>query len=408
MKRLRINFNKKTSVQTIKLNSSKSESNRLLIIQALSDDKIEIENLSIANDTILLQKLIEKPPENNWNIEDAGTSMRFLTSYLALTKEGSSVTGTERMKKRPIKILVNALRELGSKISYLQEDGYPPIKINKKINQKKNYLNIRGNISSQYISSLLMIAPKLKDGLKINVENPFYSKPYVLMTLKIMKKFGIKSYINNNLIKIKSQKYSGGKYIIEADWSAASYWYSILSINKTIDQIKLEGLRKKSFQGDQIISKIMLLFGVITEYVKDGIIIKKYNSEINSIELDFKDCPDLVQTVLVIAAYNKVKLKVYGVESLKIKETDRLKAMKKELNKIGCKFYNNGKSWILDKRKMELPSSLTIDTYKDHRMAMAFAPLSSEVDLYINDPNVVNKSYPTFWNDLKRVGYKII
>ena len=229
MKSLKINFNNKTSVQTIKLNSSKSESNRLLIIQALSDDKIEIENLSIANDTIILHNLIEKNPEESWNIEDAGTSMRFLTSYLALTKEGSSVTGSERMKKRPIKILVNALREIGSKISYLQEDGYPPIKINQKINQKINHINIKGDISSQYISSLLMIAPKLKDGLNINVVNPFYSKPYVLMTLKIMKKFGIKSYINNNLIKIKSQKYSGGKYAIEADWSAASYWYSIVS-----------------------------------------------------------------------------------------------------------------------------------------------------------------------------------
>ena len=392
---------------SIKLNSSKSESNRLIIIKALSKEKIEIKNLSNANDTSLLNNLINFNSTNTWNAEDAGTSMRFLTSYLSLTKNGALLTGTDRMKKRPIKILVEALREIGANILYKEEEGYPPINIKRKIVQKINNIDIRGDVSSQYISSILMIAPKLENGLGINIINPFYSKSYVKMTLSLMEVFGIKYLFSENQIIIKSQDYKGGSYTVESDWSAASYWYSILSINKDIDKINLIGLRNKSLQGDQIIAKIMSLMGIVTNFNDRGIEIRKNNSVCDYLELDFKDCPDLAQTVLIVAAYHKIKLKIYGVESLKIKETDRLTAMKNELHKIGVSFYKKENFWILDRREKDFPQSVSIDTYKDHRMAMAFAPLASEIDITINNPEVVKKSYPMFWDDMKKVGYSI-
>jgi 3-phosphoshikimate 1-carboxyvinyltransferase len=392
---------------SIKLNASKSESNRLIIIKALSEEKIEIKNLSNANDTLLLNNLIKNNLSSNWDAEDAGTSMRFLTSYLSLKKDNIVLTGTDRMKKRPIKILVDALNKIGATILYQGEQGYPPINIKNKIFQKNSKVEIRGDVSSQYISSLLLIAPKLKDGIEINITKPFYSKPYVKMTLRLMEFFGVKYKFDNYQINIKNQDYKGGSYSVESDWSAASYWYSILSINKNIQKIKLLGLKNNSLQGDQIISKIMSLIGINTTYNKNGIEISKKNTLCDYIELDFKDCPDLVQTVLVVAAYHKIKLKIYGVESLKIKETDRLKAMKNELNKIGVRFYEKGDSWILERRENKFPTSVSIDTYKDHRMAMAFAPLASELNISINDPKVVNKSYPMFWDDMKKAGYSI-
>ena len=405
MKKLKIKF-KKLIENTIELNSSKSESNRLLIIKAISKKKIIINNLSNANDTIILKNLIVKNSKKIWDAEDAGTTMRFLTSYLALVKEDVIITGTIRMKKRPIKILVDALNKIGSKIYYTDEIGYPPLKIDKKINQKNNTISIRGDISSQYISSLLMIGPKLKNGLNIIIEEPFYSEPYVLMTLNLMKKFGISSLINGNKIIINNQEYRNGSYTVEADWSAASYWYAIVSINKNINKIKLKGLRKNSFQGDSVLSTMMVSFGVDTEFLEDGIIIKKNNNIKNYLKIDFKNFPDLTQSILVVAAYHKIKLEISGVESLKIKETDRLSAMKKELEKIGCNFYNKKESWILEKRVNSFPKLVVIDTYKDHRMAMAFVCISSEMEMYIKEPSVVNKSYPNFWNDLAKVGYE--
>ncbi len=402
-----INFLSPPKDISIKLNSSKSESNRLIIIKALSKERIKIKNLSNANDTSLLNNLINFNSSNTWNAEDAGTSMRFLTSYLSLTKDGALLTGTDRMKKRPIKILVEALRKIGANILYDGEEGYPPINIKGKIIQENNKIDIRGDISSQYISSLLMIAPKLEGGLEINIIKPFYSRPYVKMTLSLMKVFGISYKFSENQIKIKRQNYKGGSYTVESDWSAASYWYSILSINKDIDKINLIGLRNMSLQGDQMISKIMSSMGIVTNYYKNGIEIYKNNSACDYLELDFKDCPDLAQTVLVVAVVHKIKLKIFGVESLKIKETDRLNAMKNELHKIGVSFYQNGDFWILDRRGKNFPKSVSIDTYKDHRMAMSFAPLASEINLSINNPEVVNKSYPKFWEDMKKAGYSI-
>jgi len=404
MKQLIIKFDKfKNNVIT--LNSSKSESNRLLIIQALSKEIININNLSNANDTIILKNLLNKNSNSIWNIEDAGTTMRFLTSFLSLKKNEVKITGSKRMEKRPIAILVNALNEIGAKIKYLKKEGYPPIYIKNKISQKINSIQINGNISSQYISSLLLIAPILKNGIKIKIVEPFYSKPYVEMTLSLMKNFGIKYKWNKNKIKITNQKYLSGSYKIEPDWSAASYWYSIVSINDHIRSLKLIGLRKNSFQGDKIIADIMKNIGVYTRFERDGISLIKNSNLESTKEINFKNCPDLAQTILVIAAVKKIKLKLKGLESLKIKETDRLIAMKKELKKIGCNFYEANDEWILERRNNKLPKKLIINTYKDHRIAMSFASLSSKLELIIKDPEVVNKSYPNFWNDLESIGY---
>ena len=406
MKKIKLSFDKFKD-STIYLNSSKSESNRLLIIKALSEKEITIKNLSKANDSVLLKNLLESENLVVWDAQDAGTSFRFLTSFLAIKKEHVVLSGTERMKQRPVKVLVDALNKIGAEILYLENEGFPPIYVKGKINQVKNKLDIPGDISSQYISSLLLIAPLLEKGIEINIEEPFYSRPYVNMTLNLMNSFGIKSEVKGNKISIKNQEFSSGSYIVESDWSAASYWYSILSISDNINNLTLKGLKKKSNQGDSVISELMKSFGVNTQYKEDGIVLTKIKFDTEEIELDFRDCPDLAQTILVVAAYHKIKLKVSGVESLKIKETDRLLAMKNELKKIGCDFYEEGNYWLLEKRRREIDDELSIDTYKDHRMAMAFAPLASKKSIIINDPDVVVKSYPTYWEDLKKVGFII-
>ena len=406
MKKIKLSFDKFKD-STIYLNSSKSESNRLLIIKALSEKEITIKNLSKANDSVLLKNLLESENLVVWDAQDAGTSFRFLTSFLAIKKEHVVLSGTERMKQRPVKVLVDALNKIGAEILYLENEGFPPIYVKGKINQVKNKLDIPGDISSQYISSLLLIAPLLEKGIEINIEEPFYSRPYVNMTLNLMNSFGIKSAVKGNKISIKNQEFSSGSYIVESDWSAASYWYSILSISDNINNLTLQGLKKKSNQGDSVISELMKSFGVNTQYKEDEIVLTKIKLDTEEIELDFRDCPDLAQTILVVAAYHKIKLKVSGVESLKIKETDRLVAMKNELKKIGCDFYEEGNYWILEKRRREIDDELLIDTYKDHRMAMAFAPLASKKSIIINDPDVVVKSYPTYWEDLKKVGFII-
>ena len=353
MKKIKLSFDKFKD-STIYLNSSKSESNRLLIIKALSEKEITIKNLSKANDSVLLKNLLESENLVVWDAQDAGTSFRFLTSFLAIKKEHVVLSGTERMKQRPVKVLVDALNKIGAEILYLENEGFPPIYVKGKINQVKNKLDIPGDISSQYISSLLLIAPLLEKGIEINIEEPFYSRPYVNMTLNLMNSFGIKSAVKGNKISIKNQEFSSGSYIVESDWSAASYWYSILSISDNINNLTLQGLKKKSNQGDSVISELMKSFGVNTQYKEDGIVLTKIKLDTEEIELDFRDCPDLAQTILVVAAYHKIKLKVSGVESLKIKETDRLVAMKNELKKIGCDFYEEGNYWILEKRSREI------------------------------------------------------
>ena len=386
----------------ITLSSSKSESNRTLIINALSGNQLQLKNLSDARDTQTMRRLLsERQPV--WDVLDAGTTMRFCTAYLAITGSGETITGSNRMKERPIKLLVDALRKFGAKIDYLEKEGFPPLRISaQKNNFQSQKISIPGNISSQYISALLMIGPMLPDGISIKLIGEIFSRPYIEMTLALMDHFGIKSTWKNQSINIKSQRYQGRSYTIESDWSGASYWYSMVALNKE-SNITLRGLRARSFQGDQNIINIMSKMGVETEFISDGVKLTSIPvSELNQ-TLDFKNCPDLAQTVMVVAAIKGIKLIMTGLESLKIKETDRIQAMKKELLKIGSLLHEENRYWKLTPGT--IPEDIeTIETYDDHRMAMSFAPICMIKPLTIKNIDVVKKSYPGYWVDLKSVG----
>ena len=386
----------------ITLSSSKSESNRALIMNALSGNQLQLKNLSDARDTQTMQRLLsEKQPV--WDVIDAGTTMRFCTAYLAIMGSGEIITGSDRMKERPIKLLVDALRRLGAKIDYLAQEGFPPLRIsaqNKEPQAPK--ISIPGNISSQYISALLMIGPTLPDGISIELTGEIFSRPYIEMTLALMHHFGVNSTWKDQTIHIKPQPYKAQSYTIESDWSGASYWYSMVALNQE-SSITLRGLRSHSFQGDQNIVNIMSKMGVKTEFKSDRIQLTSIPvTEINQI-IDFKNCPDLAQTVMVVAAIKGIKLTMIGLESLKIKETDRVMAMKKELLKIGGLLNEENGIWRLKSGTVPEPLE-TIETYEDHRMAMAFAPICMIRAITIRDIEVVKKSYPGYWAHLKSVG----
>jgi len=404
VKQIEISFPLNSIKSEVALSSSKSESNRALIIKALSNNPIELSNLSDARDTQTMQSLLNNSPAV-WDVLDAGTTMRFCTAYLSLRAKNKVITGSTRMKERPIGVLVDSLNKLGADIAYIDKEGFPPLRINRLEKQKAGFLTISGNISSQYISALLMIAPKLPNGLKIEFTSEVYSKPYILMTLELMKKFGVDSVWNENIIEVKKQEYSEGNYTIESDWSGASYWYSLVSIAKN-SEISLKGLRKNSFQGDSAIATIMSEMGVSNFFEEDKTLLKSNENIKSKLELDFKACPDLAQTVMVSAAVNGIQLKMTGLESLKIKETDRVQAMKNELLKLNTQLIEDNGVWNL--YPGTIPSKIEpIDTYDDHRMAMAFAPLAFIMPVIINNPDVVNKSYPGFWNELKKTGATI-
>lgn len=389
---------------TVQLTASKSESNRALLINALSGNKLTLKNLSAARDTQTMQRLLQEP-EKLWDVLDAGTTMRFCAAYLAVAGNNHTLTGTDRMKQRPIGLLGDALSKLGAKIEYLEKEGYPPLRISKIQEQKVHQIEIPGNISSQFISALLMIGPRLPKGIELKLTTEIFSKPYIEMTLGLMELFGVKSTWKKDIISIPHQSYWEGHYTIESDWSGASYWYSMAAIS-TGGKVKLLGLREKSLQGDQEIATIMTKMGVNTHYDSKGAQLVKTAKKDRVIELDFKNCPDLAQTVMVAAAAKGITLKMTGLESLRIKETDRIAAMQNELAKIGSTLTEDEKSWLLVPGK--LPSQAPIiETYEDHRMAMAFAPLCQIMDIEIKDPDVVNKSYPAFWDDLQSVGVVI-
>lgn len=392
---------------TIPLASSKSESNRALIINKLAGGISNLENLSSARDTQIMKKLLHGDVES-YDVHDAGTVMRFMTAYLALTADSATITGTERMCLRPIGLLVDALNELGASIIYKNEEGYPPMLIDKIESQKSNELSIPGNISSQYISALLMIAPCLPQGLKINMSGQIYSMPYIQMTLGLMLHFGISYIFEGQTISISSQVYKSNNYTIESDWSGASYWYAFVALAEHAE-IKLLGLKQDSFQGDQAIVEIMEMFGVSSIFEVDGVVLKKKES-LDAIKYDFRNCPDLAQTVMTVAAAKGVRLEMSGLESLKIKETDRTTAMSTELGKIGANLEEQSSGiWVISERtinKIETP--IVLDTYEDHRMAMALAPLCMLYDIEINDPSVVQKSYPEYWEHLELVGINVI
>jgi 3-phosphoshikimate 1-carboxyvinyltransferase len=391
----------------VQLPSSKSESNRSLIINALSGNLSHLHNLSEARDTQTMIALLESKDET-LDVIDAGTTMRFLTAYLSTRNETKILTGTPRMCQRPIKILVDALREIGAQIEYMKEDGYPPLKIKGIPKQEKSNIQIRGDVSSQYISALLMIAPKLPQGLTLELTGKVGSRPYIEMTLDLMKQFGIQADWEENFITIKPQTYKGFEYTIESDWSGASYWFSMVSLAEKAE-IKLLGLRKNSLQGDIRIVEIMQKLGVEATFDEKGVFLKKSPAQ-QEARINFTDCPDLAQTIAVVCAAKGITCIMTGLESLRIKETDRIAALQNELKKIGASLTEPKEGeWLLtpaanfdfSKSKPEF------ETYDDHRMAMAFAPLATLTDVVIQEPDVVRKSYPGYWKDLLQVGFKI-
>ena len=370
----------------IDLPASKSISNRLLIIQALCKQEFEITNLSNSNDTKALHKAL-KATTTTIDVGAAGTSFRFLTAYLStLVGDRFILTGSNRMKERPIKELVDALLKLGAEIEYLEKTGFPPLEISgTDISEKK--VNIDGKISSQFISALLLIAPTLKNGIKLKISGEIVSKPYIIMTLKLMEEFGISHTWKENTIEIKPQKYSSKNYSIEADWSAASFWYEIASLSNSCN-ITLNGLTENSIQGDRKVMELFENLGVQTKFKNGSIILTKKEEKDISKEINLINTPDLYQPLECTLFSKNLTTKFLGLQTLKDKESNRIKAVEKEL--------------------LNLVTTKEITTYKDHRMAMSFAPLCLKYDtLQINDVEVVDKSYPNFWNDLKKGGFII-
>lgn len=389
----------------VNLESSKSESNRALIIHALAGNGGRLTHLAGARDTDTMKSLLNSH-SNILDVKDAGTTMRFLTAYLAIVGEGQVITGTDRMKKRPIGPLVEALRKIGADIEYVEEEGFPPLKISKIVDQKSDFIKIPGNISSQYISALMMISPYLKKGLTIQLTTEVFSLPYIELTMNLMAKFGVGVDFKDDTIFIPSGSYTPTNHEIEGDWSGASYWYSFVALASKKSALTLPRIRAYSSQGDRVISELMYKLGVSSHFEHGKVKIVKTNMDTPTIEIDFRNCPDLAQTVMVAAAALNVTLHMTGLESLKIKETDRILAMKAELAKMDAMLLESTKKWVL-KPSESLPSSLHVETYEDHRMAMAFAPLSQLMDVTINDPEVVNKSYPGFWDEIRKLGIEI-
>jgi len=389
---------------TKELPSSKSISNRALILNALTNNQSVVSNLSSARDTKLMYTLVNSPDETI-DVMDAGTTMRFLTAYFSLTNQKKIITGTDRMKQRPIKLLVDALRLIGVEINYLGEEGFPPIQTLGFKNQKQNEIQIPGNVSSQYISALMMVAPTLPNGLTIHLQGEVGSVPYITMTAALMKDFGVEPELDfaKNKIRINHSNYKPSSVTIEADWSAASYWLGFAALAQEA-KIVLPNVSEKSLQGDRVVVDVMKKLGVNSVFKNDGSLeLTKGESE-NHITWDFKDCPDLAQTVLPVCAAKNITGEFVGLESLRIKETDRIAALQNELKKIGAELTEpeTGK-WKLVPGKIS-NQKIEIETYHDHRMAMGFAPWSTLIDVTIKSPEVVNKSYPGFWEDVKSVG----
>ncbi len=389
---------------TVALESSKSISNRLLIIKQLSKSKIEIQNLSTSNDTKILSKILnEYQTKKNIYCQNAGTALRFVVAFLA-AKEGIwKVSGSKRMHERPIKPLIDCLAELGTEIKYLEKKGFPPIEIrSKKLKSKK--LSLPGDISSQFISALLLVAPTIENGLNLEITSKILSKPYINMTLDLMNEFGIEYSWKNNLIKVQEQSYLGKSIHVENDWSAASFWYSFLALSKS-GEIKIPNLYANSIQGDSILSIIYSKLGIKTEFNEDSIILSKTKNTAKEIELDLSSHPDLALPIIVTCAGLGTKAHLMGLESLKIKESNRLECIKTELEKFNVISYVSDSSIkIIENQKILQPISI-IECHDDHRIPMSIAPLIMKVDsIKFTDKEVVNKSYPKFWQDLRKVG----
>ncbi len=405
--------NKKLSLSSENINlevnlpASKSISNRALILNALSYSPYDVQNLSDCDDTNVMLKAFDSN-SNKFDIGAAGTSMRFLTAFLAKTVGEWEITGSERMKQRPIKILVDAINSLGGKIEYVENEGFPPLKIFGSAIMGGE-ISLDGGISSQYISALMMIAPYMVNGLKITLTGNIISLPYILMTAGMMKDFGVTVDFHENVISIEPQVYKPISYTVESDWSGASYWYEILAVAGN-GRITLKGLQKNSLQGDSEVASIFENIGVSTDYTKDGIILTTNHKLLpitigtTNLVYDFTNVPDLAQTVVVTCCLKNIPFEFSGLQSLRIKETNRISALKNELAKLGyvlTEKVNDKLLWNGERcEKQDIP---VIETYEDHRMAMAFAPASLLFPIEIENPHVVSKSYPKFWEDLEKI-----
>jgi 3-phosphoshikimate 1-carboxyvinyltransferase len=402
-------------VGEITLDGSKSISNRILIIKALCNDNFDIHKISSSKDTQTLTQLLGQKEGNVYDAGAAGTTFRFMTAYLSLQEGTQILTGSERMKQRPIGKLVNALRSLGCNIEYLENEGYPPLKINTPKPLITNELSIAADTSSQYITALLLIAPTLKKGLRLTLEGTIVSLPYIQMTLGLMDYFGVKHAWEGNTIIVEPQDYQAKDITVEADWSAASYYYALAAFADELD-LTLNGLFKDSLQGDAVAVEMGFHFGIDTEFTKDGLRLTKPNNPMPELfEWDFVKCPDIAQTFAVICGGVGVQGLFTGLETLFIKETDRVAALKAELAKVGVSFVKlptrfsqkSQKQYFMIDGKAEFEKIPTFPTYEDHRMAMSFAPLAMLNTVKIEDPAVVSKSYYEFWGDLQKLGFAI-
>lgn len=400
----------------VRLTGSKSESNRALVIRALHGEAVRIENLSEAADTVTLARALASVSASAQggqpvviDIGPAGTAMRFLSAFLSVTPGNYTLTGSKRMQERPIGVLVDALRQLGAQISYATNEGYPPLVIAGGFDQQKDTVEIRGDVSSQYLSALLLMAASLPQGLELHIDGELTSRPYVTMTLDMLAEAGIAHTWTGNRIRIAQQTATPCTLYVEPDWSAASYWYSIVALSETGSSLFLPGLRAKSLQGDKAIAGIMQHLGVSTVFEPDGIRLTKTGILSDTTHFDFTECPDLAQTVVVCAAALQHDLSFSGLHTLRIKETDRIAALQNELAKFNVQLLEmENEVFQLRSAGLTEPKQLVIDTYEDHRMAMAFAPLALVFNTVgIAEPNVVEKSYPDFWNHLKEQGFII-
>ena len=392
---------------TIQLPSSKSISNRALIINALGNGTHHPENLSDCDDTRVMIRALNDDKETI-DIMAAGTAMRFLTAYLSVTPGTRIITGTERMQQRPIQVLVNALRELGADIEYVANDGFPPLRITGR-ELRKDTISLPGNVSSQYISALLMIAPVLTNGLTIRLTGDIISRPYINLTLQLMNDFGVRAeWTDDHRLKVEPQAYHSTPFYVESDWSAASYWYQIVALSKEAE-VTLPGLFKDSYQGDSQVAGIFRSLGVETIYKDKTVILKKNGKSVERLDYDFINQPDLAQTFVVTCALLNIPFRFSGLQSLKIKETDRMAALITEMRKLGYILHEtDGSVLSWEGERCTTEEHPDIDTYEDHRMAMAFAPTCLALpEILINNPQVVSKSYPRYWEDLRQAGFII-
>ena len=402
---------------TIQLPASKSISNRALIIHALSGGHVLPTNLSDCDDTEVVLQALERMPETI-DIKAAGTAMRFMTAFLAATEHGEHIlTGTERMKQRPIKTLVNAMRHIGADIRYEGNEGFPPLRI-KGQRLDGGVLEVAGNISSQFISALLLIGPNLRKGLTLRLTGDIISRPYIDLTLWTMREFGAEAeWTSMDTIAIQPRAYTPREYLIENDWSAASYWYEMVALSQDpAAEIRLEGLMDGSKQGDSGVRYLFSLLGVKTSFASKQagrpttVTLSKSNNCVPRLEYDFTNMPDLAQTFVCTCCALGVPFHFKGLQTLRIKETDRIAALKAELAKLGYQLEDCNDSellWNGARQTSAAPALSFIDTYEDHRMALAFSPMALRMPIGINNPQVVTKSYPHFWDDLCKAGFKV-